>query len=614
MTRRADLVAAAVGLGAFAVAAVVGGLLYLDGHAVQASAAPLYAHWLPHIGPGTPLALLVAVLAWRYGPGLAGRLRWAALHTVAYLTAVAWTLSLALIDGWQRGIAGRLTTRPEYLHDVPGVTNIPATLRGFTARILDFQPDSWTTHVAGHPPAALLVFVGLDRLGLHGGGWAGLLCILTGALVAVTVPQTVRLLGNDATARACVPFLVLFPGAVWTGVSADGLFAGITSAGVMLLASKGRPLLPKGGARPEPLADRGWLPSTGSATSKPQTGYRWLPQLTSRAKLKPTAGRGALKPQIGRGWLPPVGGGAGLRLTASLPTPKPQTDHRWPAPRTAGARLEPPASRTRLKPPTGRAALKSLADRESLPPLADHATPKASTGRARVKQLTGRASLKQLASRGWLLSLGDRATPTPPAGRASLKPLGGRGWVLPLAGGVLLGLGCYLSYGLVLMGVLALAVVLIRRSWAVLFAGVVGAGAVAVGFTVLGFDWLTGYHLVQQRYYQGLAAQRPYLYWVWADLAILAVSAGPAAVAGLRRTVKQAQPGALRWLPLAALAAILAADVSGFSKAEVERIWLPFAVWLVAATGLLPAADRRKWLLGQAAVALLVNHLLLTTW
>src|SRR6185436_16942865 len=116
-------------------------------------------------------------------------------------TAVAWTFSPALIDGWQRGIAGRLTTRFEYLHEVPGVTDIPATLRGFTARILDFQPDSWTTHVAGHPPGTLLLFVWLDRAGLRGGGWAGVLCILVAALVAAAVPQTVRLLGTDEAAR-----------------------------------------------------------------------------------------------------------------------------------------------------------------------------------------------------------------------------------------------------------------------------------------------------------------------------------------------------------------------------------------------------------------------------
>ena len=65
-------------------------------------------------------------------------------------------------------------------------------LRGFAGRILDFQPDSWTTHVAGHPPGALLVFVGLDRIGLGGGGWAATVCVLVGALVAVAVPVTVR--------------------------------------------------------------------------------------------------------------------------------------------------------------------------------------------------------------------------------------------------------------------------------------------------------------------------------------------------------------------------------------------------------------------------------------
>ena len=90
--------------------------------------------------------------------------------------------------------------------------------------------------MSGHPPGALLVFVCLDRIGLSGGGWAGVLCILVAALVAVAVPHTVRLLGTDEAARAVVPFVVLFPGAVWSGVSADGLFAGVTATGVALLA------------------------------------------------------------------------------------------------------------------------------------------------------------------------------------------------------------------------------------------------------------------------------------------------------------------------------------------------------------------------------------------
>ena len=69
-----------------------------------------------------------------------------------------------------------------------------------------------------------------------------------------------------------------------------------------------------------------------------------------------------------------------------------------------------------------------------------------------------------------------------------------------------------------------------------------------------------------------------------------------------------------RLLPLAAAVAIVAADLSGLSKAEVERIWLPFTVWFAAGAVLLPPPSRRGWLAVQAATALLVNHLLLTTW
>jgi methylthioxylose transferase len=234
--RTADLVVAAVALALVAAAAVTAGLLQLLGHPVHAAAAPLFAHWMPHVGPGTPFAIAVAVLVCRYGPVLAARLRWRPLLAASYATALLWTMSLALVDGWQRGVAGRLTTRPEYLTEVPGVTDVPQMLRGFTARILDFQPDSWTTHVSGHPPGALLVFVGLDRLGLAGGAWAGLLCIAIGALTAVAVPETVRLLVSERAGRAAAPFVALFPGAIWVGVSADGLFAGVAATGVAFLA------------------------------------------------------------------------------------------------------------------------------------------------------------------------------------------------------------------------------------------------------------------------------------------------------------------------------------------------------------------------------------------
>jgi hypothetical protein len=94
---------------------------------------------------------------------------------------------------------------------------------------------------------------------------------------------------------------------------------------------------------------------------------------------------------------------------------------------------------------------------------------------------------------------------------------------------------------------------------------------------------------------------------------------GPAVLAGLRRWGAAPRPGTACGLPpaaalltLAGLAAILLADATGLSKAEVERIWLPFTVWLVVPCALLPRP--RCWLAAQAGLALAVNHLLLTAW
>jgi hypothetical protein len=196
-------------------------------------------------------------------------------------------------------------------------------------------------------------------------------------------------------------------------------------------------------------------------------------------------------------------------------------------------------------------------------------------------------------------------------------------WPTALAAGVLIGFGIFLSYGLILLGLVALAVAILGRQWRATVAAVLGALAVVAAFALAGFWWVDGYHLVVERYYQGVAVVRPYSYWVWADLAAVAVACGPAVVAAARRGVATAlflpsrrtilrDPVLL--IVLAALLTIVFADSSGLSKAEVERIWLPFGAWLIPATALLPAGHRRWWLAGQAAVALAVNHLLLTNW
>ncbi|MGH3552635.1 MAG: hypothetical protein ACRDT5_08575, partial [Mycobacterium sp.] len=348
--------------------------------------------------------------------------------------------SLAMIDGWQRGFAGRLTDKDEYLPQLPGITDIPKALRTFSSRILDFQPHSWITHVSGHPPGALLTFVWLDRIGLGGGAWAGLLCLLVGSSAAAAIVVAVRALADEPTARRAAPFVAVAPTAIWVAVSADGYFAGVAAWGVALLA----------------LAVHGGV--------------------------------------------------------------------RFPALVAAGA-------------------------------------------------------------------------------------------------GLLLGWGVFLNYGLTLMAFPVLAVLVSAPEWRsavrALSPAILAAVVVAAAFAAAGFWWFDGYTLVQQRYWQGMAKDRPFQYWSWANLAAVVCATGLGSVAGLARIFDMSairRRSGLHLLMLAVLVAIVCADLSMLSKAETERIWLPFTVWLTAAPALLPRRSQRLWLALNVVGALLLNSLILTHW
>ncbi|MEV0761817.1 hypothetical protein [Nocardia sp. NPDC050435] len=431
---------------------------------IYAAAAPIFGHWYPHVGWGTVPALAIAAAVVLYGPALAARLSWPRLLLATWGTAFAWAFALAMVDGWKRGFTRRLTSGHEYLYEVPGVHDIPAMVRGFAGRILDYQPDSWTTHVSGHPPGALLVFVWLDRIGLGGGAWAALVCVLAGTSATAAVLVAIRALGAPGRARAAAPYLALAPAAIWIAVSADALFAGVTAWAVALLAVA--------------------------------------------------------------------------------------TDPR----------------RTR----PGLAALS----------------------------------------------------------------------------GLLFGFGLFLNYGLVLMAIPALFVLAVRGLPGVRAALPALAAVVTVvaAFAVAGFWWVDGYHLVVERYYQGIATTRPWTYWVWGNLAATVCAVGLAAVAALPlvfRGLRLPDPRALAdgrgaaavlanstaalrvWrtrldpaavLAVGGLVALLAADLSGLSKAETERIWLPFEIWVLAGTALLPRGSARGWLAVQAGGALVLAHLLMTNW
>lgn len=397
---------------------------------------PLHGLWEPKWwGPGTLPAALLGVLTARLGAGLARRLTWGALLLTSYVAGLAWLLSLAFVDG-SDGISRVLGGEYDYLRSARNVTDVSVLLHGYVDRVPIDAPNALPTHPAGHPPLALLFFVGLVRIGLGGSLAAGLAVTALAATTALAVLVTVRALGAEESARRAAPFLVLTPAAVFMAVSADALFAAVGAWGLACLA-----------------------------------------------------------------------------LSATTPLRR------------------------------GRFGWATLA-------------------------------------------------------------------------GLLLGAGVMMSYGLPLLGMLAVGVLLAARRWWPLPVAAGAALTVVLGFAAAGFAWWEAFPVLQHRYWDGIAADRPASYWLWGNLAALGVCTGPLVGAGLAQT-------AARWrradrvivlLVAAAVTCVALADLSRMSKAEVERIWLPFVPWLTLSVALLPTRWRRWGLLLQLGWALMVQHLFYTTW
>jgi hypothetical protein len=196
---------------------------------------PLHADWHPRVGPGTLPAVAVAAMVVRYGFWASALWPWYRVLTGAYLAALAWSASLALVDGLD-GVGHILTTDYEYLDTARAVDDIPVTLRSYIERIPMDRSDNWPVHIAGHPPGALLFFVALVRVGLGTGLAAGSVVLLLAATTPVAVLITLRRLGAEAGARKAAPFLAVGPAAIWVAVSADGMFAAVAAWGLCCLA------------------------------------------------------------------------------------------------------------------------------------------------------------------------------------------------------------------------------------------------------------------------------------------------------------------------------------------------------------------------------------------
>lgn len=185
-----------------------------------------------------------------------------------------------------------------------------------------------------------------------------------------------------------------------------------------------------------------------------------------------------------------------------------------------------------------------------------------------------------------------------------------RSIMIGFAAGVLLGSVLYLNYGLIVVGVLALAVAVLRWDPRIMVATLLGGLVVVILFTAAGFWWFDGVAATHAVWSASHGGNRPYGYTMLGNLAVFAVLVGPATGAAAGWVHQRA----LVALGGATLIAVLALDVAGVTRGEVERIWLPFAPWAVAMTAALPTRWVRPALLAQVLVAVAVQLTLRLSW
>ncbi|GAB3959843.1 glycosyltransferase family 39 protein [Actinoallomurus acanthiterrae] len=197
------------------------------------------------------------------------------------------------------------------------------------------------------------------------------------------------------------------------------------------------------------------------------------------------------------------------------------------------------------------------------------------------------------------------------------------------AGGLLLGSLPYLSYGLLPIFALPLVVLVLTRSaWPVLMALAAGFLVVPAAFTIAGFSWWDGVLGTHVAWLISHGSRRPYGYFLVGNLAVLALLIGPAGAKALPTALRRAVgpvlttppggrgrsgPDGLGWLAAAALAGVFALDLSGVTTGEVERIWIPYAAWVVTVTAV-HRPPARTMLLAQTATALVIEAVARSPW
>jgi hypothetical protein len=188
-------------------------------------------------------------------------------------------------------------------------------------------------------------------------------------------------------------------------------------------------------------------------------------------------------------------------------------------------------------------------------------------------------------------------------------------WRLRWAGAVVLAIAAFCSWALLAVGAFAVLVAWQREGWR---SAAWLAVVCALPFLVLnawlaaayGYDPIGTLRATEAVYRRSLAQVRPYWFWVLGSPIAWMVCAGLPLSGGWIVAVRRRDPGAVALAAVVAIAAVLA-----FTKAETERIWLPFIPLVCAAAAtVIPPRRLRLVLLALVSQALLTQLLFETVW
>lgn len=236
-----------------------------------------------------------------------------------------------------------------------------------------------------------------------------------------------------------------------------------------------------------------------------------------------------------------------------------------------------------------------------------------------VKVMAGESSARKLApffalspAAVWIATSADALFMGVTAWGIALLAIGAqqRSDYLSLAGGVVLGLALFLSYGAVALAPIALLVAMAHRGVRPLLVATGGVLAVVAIFAGAGFWWFEGLSGTVAAYEASVASHRPFAWFLVANLAAFSLVLGPAVAVGLGR-LREAPTAALT---LAALVGVFTANLSGLSKGEVERIWLIFLPWVLAICTTFDLRRSRGMLALQGLSALAIQTGVRTPW